>query len=80
VNTEALILLCHEGVHNAEHNPEDTVFFSLTRKDVWLVCLSVLVMGESFDCLDDESADILDRLAEVAEIQKAHWRGNNGPD
>jgi hypothetical protein len=56
------------------------VFFSLTRKDVWLVCLSVLVMGESFDCLDDESADILDRLAEVAEIQKAHWRGENGAD
>jgi hypothetical protein len=33
-------------------------------------------MGESFDCLDDESADILDRLAEVTEIQKDKWRAN----
>lgn len=70
----ALIDLCHAQAHEAEHDPEDAVFFSLTRKDIWIVCFACLVLGESLDCLDDEIASLLERMAEVAEVQKDHWR------
>ena len=73
-----LITLCHEHAHEAEHDPQDTVMCALTRRDVWLFCLAMLLLRQSTDCLEEEIEDLLTRIAELAEVQKLNWRTNGG--
>lgn len=74
MDVKELIAFCHERIHEIEQDNTDTLFFTLTRRDVWLICLSALVLGQTLNCLDNELDDLLIRLAEVTEIQKEHWR------
>ena len=74
MEAEVLIKFCHDQAHEAEHDFEDTVFAALTRQDVWMVCLSLLILSQTFDCLAEEAGDILDRMAELCDVQKDHWR------
>jgi hypothetical protein len=69
-----LLNLCHQQTHVAPHDFEDTVFAALTRRDIWLLCFSTLLVTFATSCLDEECADLLERLAELVEIQKDAWR------
>lgn len=75
MTTAQLIQLCHDNAHAAEHDLEDTLFFSLTRRDCWIVCLGGLLTEILLPCLSDETVVILERLGEVIDTQKQHWRG-----
>ena len=70
-----LLQLCHDQAHDAAHDFEDTVFVSLTRRDMWLLCFSLLIVSYSVGCLDKESEELRSRIAELVEVQKDHWRG-----
>lgn len=74
LNYLQLIELSHQQAHNAEHNFEDTVFLSITRRDCWVFCLGALLIEGAYPCLEEQTSGILERLAEVLDVQKHHWR------
>ena len=69
-----LISLCHQQAHNAPHDYEDTVFVTLTKRDCWVVALGGLLIEGTLPCLMEETAGLLERLAELLDVQKDHWR------
>lgn len=72
--TERLIELCHENAHTAEHDPEDGLLISLTKREVWLTALAWLMLSQSAECLEDDCATVTQRMAELLDVQKPHWR------
>ena len=74
MDSKNLIALCHQQAHYAAHDFEDTVFVSLTRRDIWFLLLATLVLGNSAECFDDQCAEFCERLAELIEVQKDNWR------
>lgn len=70
----AIIEICHNNVHDAEHDVEDGLLISLTRKEIWLLVMSLLLISESAPCLSDDCATLLERVAELVDTQKQHWR------
>jgi hypothetical protein len=77
VTPNQLIILCHERVHDAEHDPQDTVFASMTRRDCWTLCLALIVLGESLPCVAFATDDLRLRVAELIDVQKDDWK--SGP-
>ena len=75
---EQLITLCHKQVHEAAHDPQDTGFMALTRRDCWTVALASLVLGLALPCVEFATGDLQMRLAELIETQKDDWK-KNGP-
>lgn len=73
-----LVEICHENAHTAEHDVEDGVLMSLTRKEVWLTALAWLVLSQHAECLSDDCSTITQRMAELVDVQKPHWRDYPG--
>lgn len=71
---EDLIQLCHDQAHEATHDYEDTVVMALTKRDVWIFGMAILVATLDVPCLGEECADLVERLAELLDTQKPGWR------
>ena len=74
MTTDQLIALCHKQIHEAEHDPQDTVFVALTRRDCWTLCMGALVLGVALPCVEFATSDLSLRIAELIETQKDGWR------
>lgn len=75
---EQLISLCHNQIHEAEHDPQDIVFMALTRRDCWTIALACLVVGHALPCVQFSTEDLQLRLAELIDTQKDGWK-KSGP-
>jgi len=78
VTVEQLIEICHRGAHEAEHDFEDTVMVQLTRREIWLTVLGYLILSQSAECLAEDCAAVTERFVELLDVQKPHWRQNEG--
>jgi hypothetical protein len=77
-NVVALVEICHANAHTAEHDLEDAVLMSLTRREIWLMALALLILSQTAECLADDCATITERLVELMDVQKPHWQ--SGPE
>lgn len=73
-DVDALIEICHQGAHGSPHDFEDTLMVQLTQREVWLITLAFLILSQQADCLSDFSAETTERLVELMDTQKQHWR------
>lgn len=71
--------LAHQLAHGAPHDPDDTVFICLSRRDMWHFMFAMLLCVESSDCLAEQGADIIERVAELVDVQKPDWRSAPPP-
>jgi hypothetical protein len=72
-NRMMIMELCHQQAHDAEHDVEDGLFLTITRREVWLMMLAFTWLSESLNCMDDPSTELMERVAETLEVQKPHW-------
>lgn len=80
MNHFQLIELCHERAHNSEHDFEDAAFIALTRREIWLVLLCANVLCIAAPCLTNNCSDFIERLTEIIDTQKPHWRSDEAPE
>ena len=76
---DELLALCHQQAHDAEHDFEDSVFMSLTRRELWLLLMATVLLSESSPCLKPNCLDFNERLSEIIDTQKPHWRNGYTP-
>lgn len=69
-----LIEICHENAHNADHDIEDGILLSATRREVWLMTLAFLLLSQSAPCLEPNCSALTERIVELMDVQKPHWR------
>ena len=74
LSKEQLIAISRHQAMTADHNLEDTLFIQLTRREIWLVLYGLLWSTQIEPRLEDNSCDLLEKLGEVLDTQKAHWR------
>ena len=77
---QALKEMCHIQAHKAEHDPEDTLFVSLTRRDVWHILYGIMCGSDTSPDLENLGANLLERIAEVMEVQKHGSWGTSGEE
>ena len=69
-----LVEICHQNAHTAESDPEDALLVSITRREVWLTMFAYVVLGLSQPCVTKDCTAFVNRLAELMDTQKSHWR------
>lgn len=77
---EEMIERCHRMAHSLEHDHEDGLLVSLDLKEIWMVFIGILLGSLSYQCLDDDYAELTKRFGELLEIQKPHWRGEDAAE
>ena len=74
LSKEELIAVARNSALRGEHNPEDALFIQLTRREIWLVLYGLLWTDEIEPRLEDNCCDLLEKLSELLDCQKPHWR------
>lgn len=80
MNIEQMVYIMHQNAHAAPHDFDDTMFFTLTERDAWLVRLMFHFNMQAPPCLEPEMHDLFTRLSECMEEQKPHWIGRDEDD
>ena len=75
-----VIEMLHQRSHAAENDPEDYVFLSLTKQEVYLLLLGACISAVSYRCLEDRMVDLEIKVGESIYVQKPEWRGESDDD
>ena len=65
--------ICHQLIHNKEHNFDDTVVIALDERDGLFLALALASVSILYPCLRPDSYDMQVRLKELIEAQKGEW-------
>ena len=74
MTVDELIEICHQGAHAAPHNFEDTLMVQVTQREMWLITLAFLLLSQSAECLAEFCGVTMERVVELLDCQKPHWR------
>ena len=77
---QMVIEMLHQRSHAAEDDPEDYVFLSLTKQEVYLLLLGACITAVSLRCLEDRVVDFELKVGETIYEQKPEWRGESDDD
>lgn len=69
-----LMQVAHDQAHEAPHDLEDMLFVTISWQDLWTLTFAVLCVGEFAPCLSDQAGGLLERIVELLDVQKPHWR------
>ena len=77
LSKEQLIVISRQMALKADHDLEDCLFIQLTRREIWLVLYGLLWASNIEPRLEDNACDLLEKLSELLDSQKPHWRNKD---
>ena len=78
MNKADLLARSHQQAHDAEHDPENTLFVQLTRREMWHLLYGMLCASSVSPCLESNGADLLEKFADLMTVQE-FGRGKETP-